>query len=104
MLVAAPIFAAWWISGVRYLLAHDPSLQGRRFGWREYWRAARQRRLPTPGELLGGLPAYLTPGFNPRQKHSTEMALAYLARSPAARDAAERRAAAKAEGPPRSRS
>ncbi len=94
MLVAAPTFAFWWVAGVRYLLAHDPSLAGRRFGWRDYRRAARAGRLPTVRELLGGIPAYLTPGFNPRQQHSTEEALAYLAASPAAQAAAARREAA----------
>lgn len=84
MLVSGPSLAAWWLLGVRYLLAHDPSLQDRRFSWRDYRRAVRQDRLPSARDLLRGIPGCLSPGFNPRDQHSSDLALEYLASSPAA--------------------
>jgi len=97
MLLAAPMLAAWWVAGVRYLAAHDPKWSGPGPRWRDYWRAAREGRLPTARELLGGVPKYLKPSYNPSQEFSTEEALAYIARSPAAQAAAARRASAPAE-------
>jgi predicted metal-dependent hydrolase len=91
MVTTLPIFTAWWIAGVRYLWHHDPSLEGRKLTWRGYLRAARQGRLPTPRQLFGDVPTYLKPGFNPAQQHSTEEALEYMATSPAAKAARERR-------------
>lgn len=62
MLVSGPSLAAWWLLGVRYLLAHDPAPQGRRFSWRDYRRAARQDRLPSACDLLRGIPGVLVAG------------------------------------------
>jgi uncharacterized protein len=97
MLMTAPMLTAWWIAGVRFFWANDPSLVGRRLRWSNHFAAARQHRLPTLRELFRGIPRYLMPGYNPRQQHSTEQALAYLATSPAAKEAAKRRAEAKQE-------
>ena len=68
-------------------MRHDPSLGGAKPRWRDWLRAARQERVPSPGLLYGAAPRYLRPGHHPIQEASTQMALEYLARSPAARAA-----------------
>lgn len=84
MLLTAPQFLFWWLAGVRYLMAQDPTIeQGPR--WRDWLRAARQYRVPGPWQLLVATPVrYLRPGHHPRTEASTPMAMAYLAQSPAA--------------------
>ena len=77
----------FWVLGVQFLMRHDPSLGGAKPRWRDWLRAARQDRVPSPGLLFGAVPRYLRPGHHPIQEASTQMALEYLARSPAARTA-----------------
>jgi hypothetical protein len=77
----------FWVLGVRFLMRHDPALQGVKPRWRDWLRAAREDRLPSPAHLLGAAPRYVRPGHHPNQEASTQMALDYLARSPAARAA-----------------
>jgi predicted metal-dependent hydrolase len=76
-----------WIQGVRFLMRHDPSLGGDKPRWRDWLRAARQDRLPSPWTLYGAAPRYLRPSHHPNSETSTDMALDYLARSPAAQAA-----------------
>ena len=92
MLNVGPTLAVWWIAGVRYLIRHDPMWSGPGASWREYFRAARQGHVPTFREVFGLLPKYMHPSYHPNQEFSTEAALEYLARSPAARAAAARKA------------
>lgn len=77
----------FWILGVQYLMRHDPSLPGAKPRWRDWLRAAREDRIPSPAKLFGAAPRYIRPGHHPNQEASTQMALEYLARSPAARAA-----------------
>ena len=77
----------FWVLGVRYLMRHDPSLSGAKPRWRDWFRAARQGRLPGPGRLYGAAPRYIRPSHHPITEGSTEMAMVYLARSPAAQAA-----------------
>jgi predicted metal-dependent hydrolase len=79
---AAAIFS--WLAGVRYLMKHDPTVaHGPR--WRDWRRAARQYRVPGPRQLFVATPVrYLRPSHHPDCEASTEMAMAYLAKSPAA--------------------
>jgi predicted metal-dependent hydrolase len=76
----------FWVLGVRFLMRHDPTHPGKP-RWRDWLRAARQDRIPSPGMLYGAVPRYVRPGHHPVQEASTQMALDYLARSPAARAA-----------------
>jgi len=91
MLFVAPALLTWWLKGVRYLMEHDPTVD-RRPRWRDWLRAARQYRVPSPWMLIVTTPLrYLRPSHHPRVEASTEMAMDYLAHSPAAaraRDAA----------------
>ena len=83
MSVVAPILAVLWYLGVRFLLRHDSMLAGRRFGWRDFFRAVRAGRAPG-SELVRAVPRYLRWTHHPRHEGSTERALAYLTTSPAA--------------------
>jgi predicted metal-dependent hydrolase len=86
MLLAFPMIVFLWDRGVRFLVRQDPTLSGRRYRFREYTRAVRQRRAPG-WELLHAVPRYLRPSHHPRDEATPERALAYLAISPAARAA-----------------
>jgi predicted metal-dependent hydrolase len=87
MLFTAPSLLAWWLRGVRYLMAHDPTSPPRP-GWRDWFRAARQYRVPGPWMLVVTTPVrYLRPSHHPSTEASTELALEYLAQSPAAQRA-----------------
>ena len=73
------------------MIGHDPKWSGPGPRWRDYFQAARQGHVPALTEIFGRLPNYLRPSYHPRQEFSTERALEYIARSPAAREAAARR-------------
>jgi hypothetical protein len=77
----------FWVLGVQSLMRHDPSLEGAKPRWRDWLRATRQDRLPSPWRLYGAAPRYLRPSHHPNKEASTQMALEYLARSPAAQAA-----------------
>jgi predicted metal-dependent hydrolase len=90
MLLTAPQFLYWWLAGLRYLMAHDPTIDASP-RWRDWRRAARQYRVPGPWQLLVATPArYLRPSHHPSTEASTQMAMEYLANSPAARAAREK--------------
>jgi predicted metal-dependent hydrolase len=87
MLFTAPSLLLWWLRGVRYLMARDPTSPSRP-RWRDWFRAARQYRVPGPWMLIVTAPArYLRPSHHPSKEASTELARQYLSQSPAARRA-----------------
>ncbi|MGE7433540.1 metal-dependent hydrolase [Kitasatospora sp. NPDC001175] len=91
MAVSGPLLVHLWVRGVRFLLAADPTLQGRiRPTWREARRHSRRGLLPDPMRSIRSGLRYLRPGYHPTQEGSSSQALAYLATSPAARAAAVR--------------
>ncbi|MDQ1391197.1 MAG: uncharacterized protein QOF30_174 [Acidimicrobiaceae bacterium] len=83
-----PVILGLWILGTHYLVDHDPEAGPRDHPsvWRFVKVSRRTHRLPTPGYLTSSVPRYLRPSHHPSQEASTEEALAYLARSPAARN------------------
>jgi uncharacterized protein len=83
MLLAFPMMVFLWDRGVRFLVRRDPTLPGRRYRFRDYTRAVRQRRAPG-WELVRAVPRYLRPSHHPVHEATPERALAYLASSPAA--------------------
>lgn len=90
MLMTAPLFIAWWIAGAKHLMAHDDTID-RKWRWRDWRRAARRDLLPDPWNFLVAVPLrYMRPSHHPGPEADTQMALDYLAYSPAARDARER--------------
>ena len=84
MLLVAPCMAGLWIIGVRFLLAQDPTVDDKRYRWRDYRRAVRQGRAPG-WEIVRAIPRYMRPSHHPSQEGSLQPALDYLSRSPAAR-------------------
>lgn len=97
MLFTAPIFVRWWIAGVRFLMAQDPTISAKP-RWRDWLRAARQNRVPGPRLVLVTVPGrYIRPGHHPSEEASTQLAMDYLEQSPAAR-AARKRAKAQLTG------
>ncbi|PYC76786.1 metal-dependent hydrolase [Streptomyces tateyamensis] len=89
MLLGGPLLVHLWVRGVRFLLAADPSLDGRvQPSWKAAWHVARRGMLPDPVQSLRSGIRYLKPGYHPTQEGSSAQALSYLAGSPAARAAA----------------
>ena len=87
MAFVAPSLLVWWLRGVRYLMAHDPTAPPRP-RWRDWLRAARQYRVPGPWMLVVTTPLrYMRPSHHPKTEASTELARQYLAESPAAQRA-----------------
>jgi predicted metal-dependent hydrolase len=85
--IVQPVILFLWITGTRYLIAHDPEAgRGDKPSIRRYIRVSRATgRLPTAGYLVSAVLRYLWPLHHPSFEASTEEALAYIARSPAAR-------------------
>lgn len=74
--------------GTRFLIRRDPTLAGRRFGYRDFRRAVRAGRAPGL-VLLRAVPRYLWPGHHPSREGSLERAREVLA--PRTRAAAHQR-------------
>ena len=90
MATTIPVLFGLWIIGANFMFKADPEIRGRiRFNLKEYRRAVREGKLPGLKVLFGTVPRYLRPGYNPVQEFDTQLALDYLARSPAAQAAAE---------------
>jgi uncharacterized protein len=90
MLSTAATFSFWWIAGVRFLMAQDPTINTRP-RWRDWLRAARQYRVPGPWLVAVTVPTrYILPGHHPSMEGSTQLAIDYLEQSPAARAARDR--------------
>ncbi|MFW0788327.1 metal-dependent hydrolase [Gordonia sp. CPCC 205333] len=88
MLLVMPSLLLIVFRGGRYISAHDPAgpisfLQRRR----EYRRGVRANVLPRIGGVIRYSLTYFRPGFDPAEVGDTAQAVAYLASSPAARNA-----------------
>jgi len=71
--------------GAAYLCAKDPTLKGVRPRIRDYRRAVRRGIFPSNRFMISAARAYLRRDYHPSHECSTQMALDYLATSPAAR-------------------
>lgn len=88
MALTAPVMLGMWLWGAAYLIRHDPGLAGRlRYSPREHRKAAEKGLLPAWRLLGAAIPRYFRWSYHPSREGSTELALAYLASSPAARAA-----------------
>lgn len=84
-----PVIVGLWMVGTGFLMRHDPTVgSSDRPTLRRFVKVSRTGRLPRLGYLFGAVPGYLRPSYHPSEEASTEVALAYLSRSPAARYAA----------------
>jgi uncharacterized protein len=88
MLVSAAAMAWLWRRGMRFLCAADPTYVGPLPKLRDFRRASKKGLLPTPGSLVLAVPRYCRRDYHPSQEADTQVALDYLASSPAARAAA----------------
>jgi predicted metal-dependent hydrolase len=90
MVMTAPLFVGWWIAGARYLMANDSTID-EKWSWSEWRRAAREYLLPGPWNILVTVPLrYMRRGHHPGPEANTQMAIDYLAHSPAVHAARER--------------
>lgn len=88
LLFALITAAIWyeWIRGVRFLARVDPD-RNVRASWKEFFRAARQGRLPTLRSALRWSISYYKPLYHPRKQFTTARAIEVLAHLPAVRAA-----------------
>jgi uncharacterized protein len=77
LLLAVPIMTFLWDRGTRYFVDRDPEMRDVRVGYRDFVRAARQRRVPG-GALVAAIPRFLSPTYHPRNEASTDVARAHL--------------------------
>lgn len=90
MLISFPAVFGLWVAGAAHLMRQDPLLAKHKPGmlrpwiWLEWQRQARAGLLPSVFWLAGQELRYLNPWYHPEREASTEQALAYLDRSPAA--------------------
>jgi uncharacterized protein len=85
MAAVFPMLVFLWVAGTRFLMRHDPERTGgTRPTMRAFYRAGKAGRLPSARALFGAPRRYLRPSFHPASEGRTDVALAYLATSPAA--------------------
>lgn len=85
-LAVTPVMLLLWIRGVRFMYSLDPLVPpGTKPRWRDYFRAARSGLVPGPLRLARVVGDYYKPGFHPSQLGGLDLAVDYLAVSPAAR-------------------
>ncbi|OEC91449.1 metal-dependent hydrolase [Acinetobacter sp. YK3] len=72
-----PLFITLAYIAVENLVEQDPHLP-HRFRFKDYFRAARQDRVPRPGYVIRACVRYFNPKHSPLNEGSTEQALAYL--------------------------
>lgn len=89
--IVMPAIFGLWAHGAAHLMKQDPRFAGKRpsafrpWIWLEWERTSRTGMLPSLLTLLRQELSFFSPWYDPRREGSTEEALAYLARSPAAR-------------------
>jgi predicted metal-dependent hydrolase len=86
MLLVAPVLFGLWVRGARFMVRADRTARVR-LTWREAMRAGRRGLLPRLSEIFRAFLRYFHPAYHPKQEGSTAQAVAYLASSPAAREA-----------------
>ena len=88
MLISTAMLAWLLRRGTRFLCAADPTYVGPSPRLSDYGRAAKKGLLPPPAMLVMTVPRYFRRGYHPSQEADTQVALDYLATSPAAQAAA----------------
>ncbi|KGD53665.1 putative metal-dependent hydrolase family protein [Burkholderia pseudomallei] len=88
MLLAIALLVLFVSMGSKFMHTRDPGA-GRYPGFVHAWtRGSRRRHLPSFWKTIGAALRYFNPAYTPHGEGSTELALDYLARSPAAQAAA----------------
>ncbi|AHI67171.1 metal-dependent hydrolase [Burkholderia thailandensis] len=87
MTIVIMILLYFIMSGAKYMYERDPGT-GRYPGFvLSWWRGSRRNHLPSFWKTIGAALRYYRPSYTPHAEGSTEFALEYLARSPAAQAA-----------------
>lgn len=76
-----PLLGGLAYLGVEHLVKNDPYLP-HRFRFKDYFRAARQNRVPQVGYMIRAGLRYFNPKHSPLNEGSTQQALAYLSNMP----------------------
>ena len=92
MAIVFPLFLGYLGVACRGLAIQDADQEAQRIARYSFWKimmelervGRRTRNVPTFGFLVMGTLRWISPRFHPANEGSTEQALAYLARSPAA--------------------
>ena len=88
MLVALPVLLFLLNRGFRFIMNADPTVDYNFFQRTYYYlRSVRAGVLPKMLKVIGSTFSYFRPSFHPNEIGSTAQAVAYLAASPAARNA-----------------
>lgn len=93
-LIVTPLIFALWVDGVAHLAKQDPRFKAKKpsvfkpWIWREWNRQSKNNTLPSPFWLAVQQLPFFSPWYNPVYEGSTQEALAYLEKSPAAKRAA----------------
>lgn len=77
LMLAVPIMTFLWDRGTRYFVDRDEAMRDTVAGYRDFARAARQRRVPG-ATLIAAIPRFLSRGYHPQHEASTDVARAYL--------------------------
>lgn len=85
--LACAILQWLFLGTMRHLVKTDPSPQRSRHMWLDTVKAMKRGTMPPISMFLVELPKYLMPGFHPSGMGDMDLALNYLASSPAARAA-----------------
>lgn len=92
--IVMPIIFGLWVHGAAHLMKQDPRFADKKpsvfrpWMWGQWFKHARDGWLPSPLWLITKELSFFDPWYNPENEGSTEEALAYLNRSPAALAAA----------------
>jgi uncharacterized protein len=89
MVIAFIAFIVLLLRGTRYIVTQDSTLKNRGYVrlWLGWIAATRRGALPSIMQMTKGVARYLKPSYTPENEGSTAQAIAYLAKSPAARAA-----------------
>ncbi|MBY6411996.1 metal-dependent hydrolase [Rhodococcus sp. BP-252] len=89
MVIAFVAFMVLLLRGTRYIVTQDASMKNRGYVrlWLGWLGATRRGALPSLMQMTKGVARYLKPSYTPENEGSTAQAVAYLAKSPAARAA-----------------
>lgn len=95
MLITVPGILGMWALGATHLMQQDPILKHKkpklfsRYFWNKWQERSRVKRLPSFAELVLSSTRYFHPDYDPVKEADSQQALNYLAKSPAAKRAAQ---------------
>jgi predicted metal-dependent hydrolase len=92
MLIAAPLLIFLFSSAMKTMMRQDPVTRYRPGFLRLWYHLGKRDLMPRMGDVGRAVARYFLPSYHPRGEGDIQVALAYLANSPAARRAAAEKA------------